>query len=330
MLLHDDTQERIAAAARLPFEGPLTAKADAQWFEYSKAANPVRPGLSPQIPFHAFAPSLYADGPTRLTPLDLSGLLGCPGPATSPGLCASFARILPEETLAPDIASGEATSLVFYVIRGGGRTTAWSGDEMRPIRWKEGDIVALPGCSEYVHEAGPAGAAFYLVHDAPLLSHLGVTASARRFEPTIYPAETTRAALAQCAESPAAGVRSRVSVLLGNARLPRLRTITHVVWAMYGVVPAHSMQKPHRHQSVALDYIVSCGAGAYSLIGRELDSQGRIVKPIRQDWTAGMAFVTPPGFWHAHFNEGGADAVLLPIQDAGLQTYLRSLDIRFS
>jgi len=36
------------------------------------------------------------------------------------------------------------------------------------------------------------------------------------------------------------------------------------------------------------------------------------------------------GLWHAHFNESGAPAHLIPIQDAGLQTYLRSLDIRFS
>jgi hypothetical protein len=34
--------------------------------------------------------------------------------------------------------------------------------------------------------------------------------------------------------------------------------------------------------------------------------------------------------WHAHFNESGSPAHLIPIQDAGLQTYLRSLDIRFT
>jgi len=34
--------------------------------------------------------------------------------------------------------------------------------------------------------------------------------------------------------------------------------------------------------------------------------------------------------WPSHFNEGAKAAYLLPIQDAGLQTYLRSLDIRFS
>ena len=57
---------------------------------------------------------------------------------------------------------------------------------------------------------------------------------------------------------------------------------------------------------------------------------GNIVCPDCQEWTTGMAFVAPPGLWHPHFNEGDTQAYLLPIQDAGLQTYLRSVDIRFS
>ncbi|MGH9009074.1 MAG: cupin domain-containing protein, partial [Acidimicrobiia bacterium] len=54
-----------------------------------------------------------------------------------------------------------------------------------------------------------------------------------------------------------------------------------------------------------------------------------IVDPVRVDWEPGAAFVTPPGMWHSHHNESGQPARILPIQDAGLQTYLRSLDIRF-
>jgi gentisate 1,2-dioxygenase len=307
----------------------LAATGDAEWFEYSKAANPVRPSLSPQVPFHAFLPELYAEGRTRLVPLDLSDKLHCAKPATSPGLLANFARILPGETLLQDITANAATSLVFYVIRGTGRTYA-TEVSLPDVAWKEGDIVALPGIASYAHHAGPEGAALYLVHDAPLLTHLGVTVNRHRFDPVVYPAEQTRAALAAIAESPEAGDRSRISVLLGNTHFPRLRTITHVIWAMYGILPAGSMQKPHRHQSVALDYIVSCGPACYSLIGRELDEYGAIINPTRQDWVAGMAFVTPPGYWHAHFNEGAEAAYLLPIQDAGLQTYLRSLDMRFS
>ena len=99
---------------------------------------------------------------------------------------------------------------------------------------------------------------------------------------------------------------------------------------MYGVVTPGTMQKPHRHQSIALDFIVDCDPGCYSLVGDRLDDTGAIVDPTRVDWESGSAFVTPPGYWHAHFNTSGRDARLIPIQDAGLQTYLRTLDIRFT
>jgi gentisate 1,2-dioxygenase len=48
------------------------------------------------------------------------------------------------------------------------------------------------------------------------------------------------------------------------------------------------------------------------------------------DWSPGMVFVTPPGYWHSHYNESDENCYVIPIQDAGLQTWLRSLDIRFA
>jgi len=40
--------------------------------------------------------------------------------------------------------------------------------------------------------------------------------------------------------------------------------------------------------------------------------------------------VTPPGWWHSHHNETGEPALVLPVQDAGLYTYQRTLDIRYN
>jgi gentisate 1,2-dioxygenase len=94
-------------------------------------------------------------------------------------------------------------------------------------------------------------------------------------------------------------------------------------------LPTDAVQLPHRHESVALDFISDCEPGCYTLIGSELDADGNIVDPARTDWEAGSAFVTPPGLWHAHHNESGAPAHVIPIQDAGLHTYLRTLDIQF-
>jgi len=120
-----------------------------------------------------------------------------------------------------------------------------------------------------------------------------------------------------------------VSVLLANKAFDQTRTITHVLWAMFGVLPAHSVQLPHHHESVALDLIIDCPPDCYTMIGESIDDQGHIKHPRRADWKPGSAFVTPPGLWHSHHNETGEPAHLLPIQDAGLHTYLRTLDIHF-
>ena len=172
-------------------------------------------------------------------------------------------------------------------------------------------------------------AAFYWVHDEPLLTYLGVKATEPRFKPTLYPRDQARAELHKVEEDPEARKKSRVSVLLANKAFDQTRTITHVLWAMFGVLPADTVQLPHRHESVALDYIIECEPGCYSLIGDGIDDQGNIKDAKRADWAPGSAFVTPPGLWHSHHNESGAPAHLMPIQDAGLHTYLRTLDIKF-
>ncbi len=106
--------------------------------------------------------------------------------------------------------------------------------------------------------------------------------------------------------------------------------MTHVIWAMFGRLPVGALQAPHRHQSVALDLVVDAHPGCYTLVGRSLGPDGRIRDPQRVDWRPGSAFVTPPGLWHSHHNESGHPAHILPIQDAGLHTHLRTLNILFS
>ena len=56
---------------------------DAEYFEYSKAADPIGLKLISRVPYHDFPASLYKDGPTRIIALDLSKELGVDYPATS-------------------------------------------------------------------------------------------------------------------------------------------------------------------------------------------------------------------------------------------------------
>lgn len=295
---------------------------DAQYFEYTKAANPIGAKLISRVPFKTFPAELYGDGPTRVVPLDLSAELGCDAPATGPGLIASFVRVLAGERLDLDPL---ATSQIFYVIRGSG--SAVQGGHT--ISFTQGAFFSLPGGIDSTISAFE-DLAMYYVTDAPLLTYLGVDSVSPRFVPTLYPAARAETELQQIAKDTHAALRSRISVLLGNANFPQTRTVTHVLWAMFGLLPGNSVQKPHRHQSIALDFIVDCPKGCYSLVGTELDEEGNIADATRVDWAPGLVFVTPPGYWHAHFNESDQDARLIPIQDAGLQTYLRALDIRFA
>ena len=245
------------------------------------------------------------------------------GKATSPALLANFLRIRAGEQIG---TSPNATSQLYYVLHGRG----FAAINGHLVGWEKGDFLTLPAGSHAAFYAD-ADATMYWVHDEPLLRYLGVDATRPRFRPTKFRGADAAAKLADIASRPGANEKSRVSVLLANANQEQTLTITHVLWAMFGVLPAGQEQRPHRHQSVALDLILDAPpSGCYTLLGTRLDARGDIADPIRVDWQAGGAFITPPGMWHAHYNETDTSAHLIPVQDAGLQTYMRSLDIKFT
>ena len=318
------SQTRTPAASAAPHDW----QAAVEIYDYRRAANPIRPGLSEPIPDRCWPPSLHAGEKTAILPLDLSAELGCSGPATSPALAAHFLRILPGEGIK---ASASATSSLFYVLRGSGRLERPSSPGQPPLElsWAAGDLFVLPCGTDPLLQAD-SDSLLYWVHDGPLLRYLGVAPLQPRFRPCHYAAARLEAELQALMADPSAARSNRLSILLASADHPASRTVTHTLWAMLGVVPAGAVQPPHRHQSVALDLIIDCDPGCYTLVGTELAADGSIRNPRRIDWQPQGAFITPPGHWHAHVNESGRTARLLPIQDAGLQTYLRSLDIRFA
>jgi gentisate 1,2-dioxygenase len=305
--------------------GPATEDwtGDAVFHEYSAAVDPLRVGAITRVPLHRFPATLHSTGPTRSIALDLSGHLGLDTPATGPSLLAEFLRIEAGRSLT---TAPVATSELVYCLSGEGRLEI---DGSGSVEWRVGDVITLPsGCR--ARYAARVDAVLYHVDDSPLLAYLGVEPTGPRFRPTLFDGEQARARLEAVAAEPGAADRSRVAVLLGNAANPQTLTATHTLWAMLGVLPDGCVQRPHRHQSIALDLIVDCRPGCYSLVGDTLDDDGAIIDAERVDWEAGGAFVTPPGLWHSHHNESGASAHLLPVQDAGLHTYLRTLDIRFT
>ena len=282
---------------------------------------PSSSGHISRIPLVEFPRTLHEAAGTKIIPLDISSQLDCQGPATSPSLCANFVRIQAGEQITTRF---NATSQLYYIMFGEGWTVLADVE----IPWRKGDFVTLPSGHEARHFA-KSDSAFYLVHDEPLLRYLGAEAVTPRFQPTLYTSEDALRELAKVRTEAEAANRSRISVLLANKAMDQTLTVTHTLWAMLGVLPASSVQLPHKHQSVALDLILDCDPGCYTLVGTQISEQGEILNPQRVDWKPYSAFITPPGHWHAHYNESSGNAYLLPLQDAGLQTYLRTLDIRF-
>jgi gentisate 1,2-dioxygenase len=307
---------------------PLTSEerdytADARIYEYGSAANPV---IAP-IPILVHPPELHESGPTKIHTFDISDFLEIDYPCTSPNLLASFIRVQQGELIE---TTATATSQAFYVIRGKGYTES---EEHGRMNWNKGDMIVVPITEKpmYHHctlEEEKGGAALYWIHDEPLMEYLGVEPKTRKFEPTIFHRESMLRHVEEISHKDGHST-NRLGVLLGNAKCDQTKTLTHVLWSLLNSIPGKTVQRPHRHNSVALDLCVSAEPGVYTLMGKEIDQDGFIINPIRCEWIPGGVFITPPGWWHSHHNESDAIAWVLPIQDAGLYTHQRTLDIRF-
>ena len=291
---------------------------DTIYYEFSAA---VAPKLSP-IPHATFDAELHQQGKTRIVALDLSSQLQSIAPATSPAISTYFLRICPQESLK---TTSPATAQLFYVIRGRGKTES----EYGTMEWSQGDLFTLPSCDRAIHYASE-DTAIYWVTDEALVNYLGVRATKPRFQPCLYPGSRLLSELKQIAQEPGANKRNRIGVLLGNKSTQLTRSLTHTLWALMVYLPRGSEQKPHRHNSVALDLVIDAPDEAYTLVGKSLDADGNIVNGKRIYWKSGSVFVTPPGLWHSHHNDSNRDAIILPIQDAALHSYLRTLDQRWS
>src|SRR6201998_4088677 len=260
--------------AEYGFEGRLEEWADdARLFEYSKAANPIGSGHAPMVPIRQFGPETYLDQPTGVIPLDLSKELGINArEGARPALLANFLRIRTGEQID---TSPNATSQLYYMLYGRG----FAAVNGRLVKFEKGHFLTLPAGARSVFYAD-AETAMYWVHDEPLLRYLGADATQPRFRPTKFRRADAVAKLENIASHPGANDKSRVSVLLANADQQQTLTITHVLWAMFGVLPAGQEQRPHPHQSVALDLILDAPpGGCYTLLGTRLDERGETGGP---------------------------------------------------
>lgn len=258
-------------------------------YEYTSAANPHMP----QVPVASFDAELHMTGQTKVIPFDLSYPLHIDYPCTSPNLMAAFLCICANEELTTEAV---ATSQAFYVIRGSGMSVSEHGE----VNWEEGDLFVLPTCDNPISHSASTDSALYWVHDQPLLTYLGVKPSGKKFEVTLFRKNRLLAEVERIRHQPDSEHKNRLGILLGNKMTENsTKTLSHTLWSLLNMLPAGDAQRPHRHNSVALDLCVAAEPGdkVYTLMGPELNEDGWVKDPIKCLWKSGCVFTTPPGWW---------------------------------
>jgi gentisate 1,2-dioxygenase len=192
----------------------------------------------------------------------------------------------------------------------------------------EGYILAAPSFQQIsIENQSTNELQIYYVNDSPLINYLGSVASKKIFKPALY----SREFLFSKMELLSNPNNNRKGILLSNKDTEKIgtKTVTPVLWALFNELPPNTVQRAHKHNSVALDLCIFCNDSdnVYTLMGEELDIEGNIVKPTKVHWKTGEMFITPPGLWHSHNNIGEHVAYVLPIQDAGILLYQRILGI---
>lgn len=172
----------------------------------------------------------------------------------------------------------------------------------------------------------------FFVNDSPLLNYLNVSSTKQElklFE--IYKHDEWKNKLEELSNPN----NNRKGILLANKITEEIgiKTITKTLWTLINEVPVCFNQNPHRHNSIAFDFVIDCDNDkSYTLISDELNKDDnnidKLNNPQKIKWKSGEFFITPINLWHSHHNESSDKVgLILPIQNAGLLSYLRTFDI---
>ena len=304
--------------AEMPAQHPTMPKTPAEargrFFNTGNAFNVQNPPVPDRIfddePLRALDPA----SPTGLIPCDISGELGCSFPATSPLVLARYARIRAAETLETDFA---ASGTIAYVIAGGGTTTC--GDET--IAWGAGDVFILPGGMPATHTAIGSDSVLWIVSNEPQLAFENLRPPAPGSAPTDmvhYRADEIARQIDLLYEVGRNEEIAGSALIFSAERQEATRNILPTLTAAMNSLPGGVVQRPHRHNSVAVSLIIK-GEHCFSVI------DGR-----RKDWAPWATTITPPVSVHSHHNGGTEQALFLIIQDGGFYYHARAMGFEFA
>ena len=293
-------------------------------FEYEKNVNP-------QLNNVPFCEKNINDCDYGINIIDFSNVFNVSHKSTTPNLLASFIKLNKNDIIDlnnnQDIIDFNGTSHIFYIIKG---ESSINIDTNYEENLYSGDILISPCFNSLKIKNLGEELQIYYINDSPLVNYLGNKAYKKIFQTAIYRNDFLINKLNELSNPK----NNRKGILLSNkdTELLGVNTITPVLWTLYNELPPKTSQKPHKHNSVALDLCIKCNdnENIYTLIGDKLDDNGNIINAKKIYWREGSMFITPPGLWHSHNNDGNTCAYILPIQDAGLLLYQRILGIVFT
>ena len=308
---------RPRTIAELPVQRAVDPGSDAQpRARYFNSGNAFMLELS-QVPNAVFvdepARALDPSAPTGLTACDVSVELQCPFPATSPLVLARYARIRAGESLVMDLA---ASGVLHYVIEGRGTTEG--GGEL--VKWGPGDVFVTPGGISHNYTAGDEACVLWVVSNEPQLAFEHSQPPAPGQAPTEivhYPAAEIARQIDLLYEVGGDKQISGTALIFSSDRQEAGRNILPTLTLGMNTLAPGVMQRPHRHNSVAVSLVVR-GQGCYSMIDGE-----------RKDWAPWATTITPPTSVHSHHNDGAEQAMFLIVQDGGIFYHVRATGFEF-
>ena len=304
--------------AEMPVQHPAApataAEARGRFFNTGNGFNVQLPPVPDRIfadePQRALDPAT----PTGLIACDISGDLACAFPATTPLVLAQYGRIRAGETLETDFV---ASGVIAYVIAGSGVTHCDNED----VAWQSGDLFILPGGAHASHTAGDTDAVLWIVTNEPQLAFENLRAPGPGEAPTdvVHYRGDEIGRQIDLLYDIGRGEQIAGSALIFSAeRQEATRNILPTLTAAMNSLPGGAVQRPHRHNSVAVSLVIK-GERCFSVI----DGQ-------RKDWAPWATTITPPVSVHSHHNGGNEMALFLIIQDGGIFYHARAMGFEFA
>ncbi len=311
-------EARPHSIAEMPAQRPASpaslAEGRGRFFNTGNAFNVRLPPVPDRIFTEEPRAALNPATPTGLISCDISTELECAFPATTPLVLAHYAKIRAGETLETDFV---ASGVIAYVIQGSGTTRC----DAETLAWDQGDLFILPGGVPVTHQAGEADAVLWIVTNEPQLAFENLRPPAPGQAPTgvvHYRAAEIARQIDLIYDVGRSEEIAGSALIFSADRQEATRNILPTLTVAMNSLPGGVVQRPHRHNSVAVSLVIK-GDRCFSVI------DGR-----RKDWAPWATTITPPVSVHSHHNAGNEQALFLIVQDGGIYYHTRAMGFEFT